>query len=89
MVNAYKLKMWLCRPSYLIGIHTRRKRSTAIAARHRTETRVSRMTTQLMKRQVLNEVFTGPSTTTANGIATQPTRKSATASETIRQKVVC
>lgn len=89
MVNACKLKMWLCRPSYLIGIHTRRKRSTAIAARHRTETRVRRMTTQLMKRQVLNEVFTRSSTTTANGIATQPTRKSATASETIRQKVVC
>lgn len=75
--------------SYLRGIYTRRKRSSEIANRDRTETRVNRMTTQLMKRHVLNEVFTRPSTTTANGMATHPTRKSAIARDAIRQNVGC
>lgn len=61
----------------------------AIAVRDKTETRVNKMTTQLMKRQPWKEVLTRPSTNTASGMATQPTMKSATARETIRLKVGC
>lgn len=75
--------------TYPRGVHTRKKRSSAIAIRHKTETRVNVMTTQLRNRQPWTEVSARPSTATADGMATQPTKKSATAKETIRHKVGC
>lgn len=75
--------------TYPRGVHTRKKRSSAIAIRHKTETRVNVMTTQLRNRQPWTEVSARPSTATADGMATQPTKKSATAKETIRHMVGC
>lgn len=70
-------------------MHTRKKRSSAIAIRHKTETRVNVMTTQLRNRQPWTDVSARPSTITADGMATQPTMRSAAAKETMRHKVGC
>lgn len=75
--------------AHLRGMKTRRYRSTEMASRNSTEANVNKISTQLMKRQTLNEIFTLPSTSIAAGTATEPTRKSATARETIKQKVGC
>lgn len=53
------------------------------------DTRVNKRITELRKRQSWKEVSAHPSTSTAIGTATQPTIKSATARETIRQNVGC
>lgn len=75
--------------AHLKGMKTRRNLSTEMASRDMTEVIVNMTTTQLMKRHTLNEVYTRPSTSTASGTATEPTRKSAAARETKKQKVGC
>ena len=76
-----------CSVPHLSGMCNRRYRSTAIASNDSTEAWVSTSTTQLRSRHMAGVKLTQPSNITARGTAATPTRKSATAKETRKQKV--
>jgi len=81
---------WFCVSvvgSHLRGICSRRYRSTAIAISDSTDACVSTSTTQLRSRHSSGIRLTQPSNSTARGTAATPTKKSATAKETRKQKV--